>query len=369
MDDKKIFIGFGAVIAVLLVAALARVMTDDGDTRAMIADEMTPVNDAVAALEGRLSDMQSAVDTLSEQTAGAASQVDLEAVQSQLEALAGQSGDLDARLAEMSEAMAAATATPEPVPEAPTAEPDAAATQPQDEEPGAPGATPGQTLLLADGALRVFISRLDSQADQAHVSIDGQILTLDEGVGRTFPVGDDFCKLVLTDVSGAGALIDATCGDDLPAPEGISAGETALLDDGALRVFASRVTDDSARLSAGGIALDLHAGGSVSVMFDERACRVTLDQVDRGHATVSAVCSDAVSMSDPISPGSTAVLGDGAARVFLAAVQDGTARFAVNGQTLLSGAAGDNVALDGDCTLGIEAVRGDTASFSHVCYN
>lgn len=399
LEDKKIFAGLAGVAGVLLLVALLRpepqVEEAAVDVKDLIASELAPVADAVTALESRITDVQGSLDALSEQ---AASREDLDAVQSSIAEITTQSGELSAALSDLrlsvtqdgppaqapvadadtpAPADAETVAAPEPVADAPAETAEAAATEEADTTADAPAADTtadaapikvGQTAVFADGAMRVFVSMLDTDAATARLSVGGTMKMMDAGSARTVAVGESFCRISVGDITQDGAAISAICGDDLPAPEGITVGETAVLKDGALRVFASMVQENAARLSVNGDLAMMDVGRSVPVMVADESCRVALDAVDRGHATVSVACGDEVAVSAPISPGATAVLGDGAARVFLASVSDaGAARFAVNGQTLVTGASGAEVMLGEGCAITVEDVVANTASFSYGC--
>ncbi|MEL6521916.1 MAG: hypothetical protein AAFQ66_13190, partial [Pseudomonadota bacterium] len=229
------------------------------------------------------------------------------------------------------------------------------------------GYMPGQTASLADGNLKVFVSRLIPPAGEVVVSISGELSTLVAGSGTMVQSAQEPCLLRVDNVSDNGALFSAECGDALPAPEGIKAGETAMLHDGELRVFASRIADGKARLAINGEQVTLAVGRSSPVEVGDARCRVGVDSVDRGHVSVSAICGDDVTVSDLVKPGSTILLADGATRVFVGAVGNDTVRFAVNGLTQNTGASGDSVAVDDTCAVTVEDVTNGAASFSFDC--
>lgn len=380
MDEKKILAGIGVVVVGLFLIAVLRGDPEKPvDVKAMIAQELAPVNDAVAALDTKISGVQGALDTLSAQSSDAVARADLDSVQSSIDEVSQQSGALSAQLDDLrqsveqvkSEAQQAQVQAAPSAP-APAAAPEAAETtanpQASVADAGPDGLTPGQTAVFADGGLRVFVSMLDRDAGKARIMIDGKMKTFATGDARTVAAGGDYCRITLDGVSGSGAQLSGICGSDLPAPEGISAGNTAVFQDGALRVFASRINEDTARLSINGALMSLALGRSAPVMVGEEKCRVFVDALDRGHAQVSAACGEDVKVSDPVAPGSTAVLGDGAARVFLASVsEDGLARFAVNGLTLKAAKAGEQVQLEDNCSVTLEDVVEATVSFSYAC--
>jgi hypothetical protein len=226
----------------------------------------------------------------------------------------------------------------------------------------------GQTALFADGALRVFVSRLLVDEGTARLAVNRENVTLAEGEARTLAVGDDFCRYTLEAVSAEGASLSALCGADLPAPEGLSAGNTAILADGAVRVFASRITEDAARVVANGDMVTLAVGRSAPVPAEDQNCRVAVDAIDRGHVMVSATCGDDVAVSDVAGPGSTVLLDEGKARVFVSKVTDaGEVRFAVNGLATVTAVSGDSVAAGEGCRVTVEDVVERKASFSYAC--
>lgn len=401
LADNKIFAGFGVVIAILVLVIIFQQGGDEPDVKALVADEMSPISEAVAALDDRVDGIEGSISDLSRRVSEGVASDDIAAVKSQIDALATETGALDEKIAKVQSSLAAASSTAEAsedaegtvtvadtggaatetkdasatedktVPSTETAtntetDTDNAASSASQEAPQT-GLTPGETGVYHDGALRVFISRLDAEAGEAHVSANGTMKTLRKEQGRTFAVGDEYCRLTLQDVTDAGVEMNAICGDDLPAAEGISPGETETLQDGALRVFASLVQEDEARLAINGALHTLAIGRSAPVMVGDKPCRVYLDALDRGHAQVTGVCGAEIKVSDLAGPGSTIVLADGAARVFVASVIDETVRFAVNGQTLISGGSGDGVTLESGCKVVVEDVSDGAASFSHTC--
>jgi hypothetical protein len=123
----------------------------------------------------------------------------------------------------------------------------------------------GGTALLADGALRVFLSGLNAEAGTARVAVNGQSLaTL--ALGETTEAGD--CSVTLTGLGTGSATVDGSCGgsatEEAAAPvqgsgEGteVRVGATALLADGALRVFLAAFDEaaGTARVAVNGTAL------------------------------------------------------------------------------------------------------------------
>ncbi|HET9070118.1 MAG TPA: hypothetical protein VFN28_15870 [Amaricoccus sp.] len=169
---------------------------------------------------------------------------------------------------------------------APAAAPEAAA------NPGTPpeGFAAGQTAVLSDGALRVFVSRVDDDAGTARLRANGTDLTLAAGETRTVAGADGDCRLSLDAVDRGHAAVSGGCGDALPVPDGAAPGTTVALADG-LRVFISGVGDSGARIAVNGVAAQTVAvGESVDVDVDGQTCRVSVESVDRGHVALGYVC-------------------------------------------------------------------------------
>ncbi len=395
MKEKQVFGFLGGLAAFLILIALIlpRDRGPDGpDVGELIAEEIAqevaPLSEAVSGLSERVETMEGALGSLSEQVDAAQSTEALDALNTRVDEAVAQTGTLSqdiaavksaldetnaavASVADAASAAPAAAAAPAPATEdtaaaaEETTSDDAAAAADTSEASG--GFGPGQTALFADGGLRMFISRVDEAAGEVRVSVDRQMKAMAVGSARTFAVGDDFCRVTVAGISGNAAAFDALCGDDLPAPEGISVGNTAVLADGAIRVFASRVTEDGARLSINRELVSLDVGRSAPVETEGDSCRVFLVGVDRGHAQASVQCGDAVAVSEMVGPGATVVLNDGALRIFVSGISDDAVRFAVNGQTLVSGASGDRADAGEGCSVTVEDIADGKASFSHSC--
>ncbi len=164
---------------------------------------------------------------------------------------------------------------------------------------------------------------------------------------------------------------------DLPAPEGYAAGDTAIFSDGAFRVFVSRVDDPAgtARLSLNGTMHDVAAGDSASIQTGTGGCTVSLDAIDRGHATLSGSC-DSEELADlptqVLKPGHSVPLAEGQLSVFLSSVTpSGAARIAVNGVEVIDvdpGGRADATASDGTaCRVYVTATDEDTATVAGTC--
>ncbi len=168
------------------------------------------------------------------------------------------------------------------------------ATQPAAPDEDFVGTGVGQTESFGDGALRVFVSRVDPQANAARLSVNGATTAMKVGdtVGVTSGDGT-YCRLMLSGLQGSQVSLNAACGDDLPAAEGIRPGGVMLLADGAIRVFVSGIADGggAARIAVNGVSTEMvDVGQSVDVAVEDQNCRVTVDEIDRGHVALSSSC-------------------------------------------------------------------------------
>ncbi len=164
---------------------------------------------------------------------------------------------------------------------------------------------------------------------------------------------------------------------DLPAPDGYAAGDTAIFSDGAFRVFVSRVDDaaGTARLSLNGTMHEVAVGDTASIQTGTGGCTVSLDAIDRGHATLSGSC-DSEEVADlptqVLKPGHSVPLAEGQLSVFLSSVTpSGAARIAVNGVEVIDvdpGGRVDATASDGTaCRVYVTATDEDTATVAGTC--
>lgn len=153
------------------------------------------------------------------------------------------------------------------------------------------GNGPGETVALSDAA-RVYISRVDDEAGEAVLYVNGTPTRLSAGESAPFEAGGQECQLTLAAIDRGHATISGACGSDLPDPAGTAPGSLATLADGAVRVFVSGVDEDSARIAVNGVTTqDVGLGQSVEVAAGEQSCTVTVTGVDRGHVSLDATCS------------------------------------------------------------------------------
>ncbi|WP_108257789.1 hypothetical protein [Mangrovicoccus ximenensis] len=161
---------------------------------------------------------------------------------------------------------------------------------------GAGAMTPGMTAMLADGALRVFVSRVSQEEQAARLSVQGQLASLAVGETMLTMAGNDYCMVTLDGIAAGGAMLSGACGDDLPEAEGASPGNTVVLGEGGIRVFVSRVEDwpQRARLSINGEMKEIEAGRTALVSVDGTLCGVRLDAVGRWRSGCAGpACSSA----------------------------------------------------------------------------
>ena len=152
------------------------------------------------------------------------------------------------------------------------------------------GQAAGDTAILSDGKVRVFVSRVDDDAGKARLTINGTAATLAPGESKTFTADGQDCRVTLAALDRGHVVVAGGCGSDLPAPEGTPAGSTATLDDG-VRVFVSGVTADGARIAVNGFdTKTVKVGEAVDVQMDGKACTVTVQGIDRGRVSLDSNC-------------------------------------------------------------------------------
>ncbi|MCO8144989.1 hypothetical protein NHN26_07100 [Rhodovulum tesquicola] len=238
-------------------------------------------------------------------------------------------------------------------------------------------------------ALNDRIGELESSLAEVTERADAQAAVIAE----TATLGSRLAETVqgLGEVSGsvaqtAAAPAPAEAPEAAPetaaaAAPGTGVGETAILADGAIRAFVSRVdaAGQMARLSMNGMMSDIAAGRSVTLAVDGQTCDVTADAIADGKVSLSAECAATATESAAapagigdgtgIAVGETAIFGDGAVRVFLSRVDAaaGTARIAVNGLATTTLAVGESVEADGACSVALGGVEGNRASLGYAC--
>lgn len=409
--DKTMLVGVGGLLAgAVLTYAIGSATR--ADLSAQIERQASQI-EAFEAISGRVEALDAKLDTLAESVAASADPASIEAALAErieglgarLEGLGGSlsgigsevGSTLSRELGALGERLSALTARPMPgtPPEeaAPAPATGSASDLPAPDPAAASGEGErigiGQTAVLADGALRVFLSRVDAEGQSARVAVNGQATeTLVLGNGLT--AGD--CRVILTGIEGREAIVDAVCGADAaaaPAAEtdgaagaagAIGIGETAVFGEGALRVFLSSILPDGtgARVAINGQETVTIAAGESVTAGD---CALTLAGIDGRQASFSADCGGgadtaAASGAAPtgsgegseIGIGETGIFADGGLRVFLSAFdpEAGTARVAINGQALTMLSMG-SPAQAGDCTVTLTGGEGRRAIIDGSC--
>lgn len=351
-------------------------------------------------IEGGLAEIVGRIEGLGSEIGGR-----LEAVAPQVrEAVTREMEALHERVAAVAGAVAGAAGGAAPTETAAAPAPDPAAATGEGVEIGV-----GATAVLADGAVRVFLSRVDAEAETAEVAVNGLARTL-LALGGTTEAED--CTVTLTGLAPGRATVDAVCGGAAAAPgaeaaaaepaaaagagglgdgSALAIGQTAVFGEGAARVFLSAVdaAAGAARLSINGAAPEALAVGASAAAG---ACTVTLTGIEGRRASVAGVCGEdaeaaAAEAAAPaaaeaagsaaaagsgegsaIAVGQTAVLGDGALRVFLSSfdAEAGTARVAVNGTTLVTLAMAEPMEVEG-CTVVLTGGEGREAIVDGGC--
>lgn len=259
-------------------------------------------SDRTAALETKVADLGGRLDAVSAQV-----QSGTEAVQGLGDRLGGNLADVADRLGDSVNAAGATSVAAlqsglDKLEQSLAAIPSALAEKPGAATPGAAGAAvepsgipagnaAGETVILSDAA-RIFISRVDDAAGEALLYVDGAPATLKLGETMPFHADGQDCELTLAALDRGHASITGACGSDLPAPTGTAAGQVAVLADGAVRVFVSGADPKGARIAINGVQTEqLAVGESVDVVAGEKACKVAVTGIDRGHVALDATCS------------------------------------------------------------------------------
>jgi hypothetical protein len=300
MQNKPLILAGGAVVVGVMLAVAVSGSRIDGKLAAAMeraeAANVGALEDATEALTARIAELES---SLSEKTAAASAAVD--------EKLAALEADVSDRITAVSQAAEASAQDLEAALNAlATARGSASAGAGEDMSAKMQTAGPlgvGQTAIFVDGAVRAFVSSLDRDAGAARLSLNGETVTLGLGETETVSIGGQSCAVGLAVLDNAGATIGSDCGasgaSDVaaavpPAPEdGYPVGATALLAEGALRVFVSALAGDgaSARLAINGIDTQVIASGSsIAVAAGDQSCDLTVTGVGDGIVGLEATC-------------------------------------------------------------------------------
>lgn len=299
--------GVGGGIAGLLVGSLLSLSTIESKVGSSMGRAMEDLSAVVQGDDAALSEVTERLAALEESVSGSA-----EAVSGLGEQVAGDLGDriaaLEARIDTVAEEIGSqisqtAAAQAEAVRGALEAQPAAAAPEPeaQAEQESAPQtAMPeglammagargvGETFVLAGGAVRAFVQRVDAEGGTALLSVNGAAAQLAPGEAITVRHEAGACRLALGEVGADGVRISSDC--DMPAGEGTAygPGEMASLGDGQLRVFVSGILGDAARLAINGLDTQrLRVGESHAV----ENCTVSVTGIRGNRVLLDGGCS------------------------------------------------------------------------------
>jgi len=231
--------------------------------------------------------------------------------------------------------------------------------------------------------------RADAQADAIAQSAElgSRLAKTVQGMGSAASAGGAAQTAQGGGASGETAGATQQAAAETP-PDGLGAGETAILADGAVRAFVSRVDDaaQSVRALINGSMQTVGADAPVKVSVDGKDCQVKLDGIDRGTVKLSAECgaaaeagSDAAAApaesaapsettDEGVAPGNVASFADGSVRVFVSWIADdgSAARIAVNGVQQTTLAVGDSTEVDG-CQISLDGVSEGRVNLGYGC--
>lgn len=264
--------GVGGGIAGLLVGALLSLSTIErkvGSSMGRAMEDLSAVvqgdDAALSQVSERLAALEESVSGNAEAVAGLGKQVAddlggrIAALEARIDTVAQ---DIGRQISQTAEAQAEAVRGALEAQPVATPEPEAAAVSvPQAETPEGLAMVPeargvGETFVLAGGAVRAFVQRLDAEAGTALLSVNGSTAQLSPGEAVTVRHEAGACRLALGEVGADGVRVSSDC--DMPAGDGAlgtayAPGEMASLGDGQLRVFVSGILGDEARLAINGL--------------------------------------------------------------------------------------------------------------------
>lgn len=291
--------GVGGGIAGLLVGSLLSLSTIESKVGTSMGRAMEDLSAAVQGDDAALSEVSERLATLEESVSGNAGAVAsdlgerIAALEARIDTVAEDIGNQISQTAEaQAEAVRGAleaqpAASPQPEADA------AAVSAPQAETPeGLAMVTEargvGETFVLAGGAVRAFVQRVDAEGGTALLSVNGGTAQLSPGEAITVRHEAGACRLALGEVGAEGVRISSDC--DMPAGDGTAygPGEMASLGDGQLRVFVSGILGDAARLAINGLdTQSLRVGESHSV----ENCRVSVTGIRGNRVLLDGGCS------------------------------------------------------------------------------
>ncbi|MEQ8902631.1 MAG: hypothetical protein RID11_16790 [Roseovarius sp.] len=298
--------GVGGGIAGLLVGSLLSLSTIESKVGSSMGRAMEDLSAAVqgddAALSGvseRLAALEASVSGNAEAVAGLGTQVAgdlgerIAGLEARIDAVAEDIGSQISQTAEaQAEAVRGALGAQPAAARQPEAATGAVSAPPVATPPGlsmrAEARRVGETFVLADGAVRAFVQRVDAEAGTALLSVNGAAAQLSPGEAITVRHDAGACRLALSEVGADGVRISSDC--DMPAGDGAAygPGEMASLGDGQLRVFVSGILGDAARLAINGLdTQSLRVGESHSV----EDCTVSVTGIRGNRVLLDGGCS------------------------------------------------------------------------------
>ncbi len=179
--------------------AMERAQATAGEASTATQDAIAALGERISAIETSLSDSAASTSEISESVRTQLGEMQ-EALSARIDAVSDAAGEstaaLRSALAEWSSGMGGSPQRTDAAGEAP-------------EE----GFRPGQTVRLADGALRVFVSGLASDGSAARIAVNG-VATQSVGVGESVDVtvDDRDCTVTVTGVGDGMVGLEGSCG-------------------------------------------------------------------------------------------------------------------------------------------------------------
>ena len=179
--------------------AMERAQATAGEASTATQDAIAALGERISAIETSLSDSAASTSEISESVRAQLGEMQ-EALSARIDAVGDAAGEstaaLRSALAEWSSGMGGSPQSTDAAGEAP-------------EE----GFRPGQTVRLADGALRVFVSGLASDGSAARIAVNG-VATQSVGVGESVDVtvDDRDCTVTVTGVGDGMVGLEGSCG-------------------------------------------------------------------------------------------------------------------------------------------------------------
>lgn len=321
--------GVGGVVGGLLVGSLLALATIDSKIGASIDsamegmaealdgddDALSDVTDRLTAIEDMMSGASDEFATIGETISdnaglvarvGAQIRSDLDeritALETRIDDIPADLGTrMSETMSEQTEALRAAletrpAAAPDPDPEQ-MAEPVSEASESLPPELRMTGETRGigETFVLAEGAVRAFVQRIDVQGGTALLSVNRDATQLAVGEAVVVPHGGGACRVGLAAVSGDGVRLGSDC--DVPLDDGALGaayvpGSLAMLGDGQLRVFVSGIFGDEARLAINGLeTLRVRVGEDHPVTVGDTNCSVSVTGIRGNSVLLAGTCT------------------------------------------------------------------------------